>query len=194
MARWRIRPTKMDRRVANRIASRTSPAIEKPASFLTLAADEKSLLAFAAGLWLLSGYVGPRRRREARYVATNIMVTAVLPHLCKSLIAQKRPDRYVNGRHRGIPRSGKAYDAFPSGHAMHVGAVASALSRFFPAATPMIWTVGGLLAATRIILLAHWITDVLVGLVSGMAVEHILWLLLKPDFKSIKTNPYCRRS
>ena len=34
----------------------------------------------------------------------------------------------VHGPRRGIPRSGKPYDAFPSGHAMHVGAVASAVS------------------------------------------------------------------
>jgi hypothetical protein len=54
-------------------------------------------------------------------------------------------------------RSGKAYDAFPSGHAMHVGALASAVSWVSPKSAPLAWSLGGLVAATRIVLLAHCI-------------------------------------
>ena len=65
-------------------------------------------------------------------------------------------------------------DAFPSGHAMHVGAVASAISWAFPKSAPLAWGVGGLVAATRIVLLAHWTTDVLAGLAMGALVERCL--------------------
>ena len=101
--------------------------------------------------------------------------TAILPHLLKRVIDQERPDRQmIHGRRHGIPRSGKPYDAFPSGHAMHVGAVASAVSWASPKLAPVAWGIGGLIVATRIVLLAHWVTDVVAGLVMGALVERSL--------------------
>jgi undecaprenyl-diphosphatase len=90
----------------------------------------------------------------------------------------------VHGRRHGIPRSGKAYDAFPSGHAMHVGAVASAVSRAYPKWAPIAWGLGGLIAATRIVVLAHWMTDVLAGLAMGALVERSLRPLSKGAIRS----------
>ena len=95
--------------------------------------------------------------------------------LLKRLIDQERPDQcMVHEPRQGIPRSGKPYDAFPSGHAMHVGAVASAVSWAYPKSAPVAWGLGGLIAATRIVLLAHWTTDVLAGLAMGALVERCL--------------------
>src|SRR3954469_19949405 len=116
-----------------------------------------------------------RERRQTDHLALSVVVTAILPHLLKRLIDQERPDRcMVHGARHGIPRSGKAYDAFPSGHAMHVGAVASAVSWAYPRSAPIAWGLGGLIAATRIILLAHWTTDVLAGLAMGALAERCL--------------------
>ena len=81
-------------------------------------------------------------------------------------------------------RSGKAYDAFPSGHAMHVGAVASAVSWAYPKWAPIAWGLGGLIAATRIVVLAHWTTDVLAGLAIGALVERCLRPLSKGAIRS----------
>jgi undecaprenyl-diphosphatase len=177
MARWRIEPTELDRRVAARIEKRASPSLETPARIATQAADEHVLLALAAGLWLASRLGTLDQRREADHLAASVVAADISSRALKRCFAQERPDRRIHGRRRGIPRSGDAYGAFPSGHAMHIGAVSSALSRFFPAAAPVIWAVGGLLAATRVVLLAHWPTDVMVGLGSGVAIEHVLWRL-----------------
>ena len=57
---------------------------------------------------------------------------------------------------------------------MHVGAVASAVSWAYPRSAPIAWGLGGLIAATRIVLLAHWTTDVLAGLAMGALVERCL--------------------
>jgi len=178
MARWHIRPTQLDYWITEWVAKHTSRTIEQPTKIATLAADERLLLAAAAGYWLATRTKGERERREANHLAANITVTALVPHILKNLVAQERPDRcIIRGKRRGIPKSGKPYDAFPSGHAMHIGAIASALSRFFPTNKPLIWGSGLVLAATRVLLLAHWPTDVLVGLGSGIAIEHLLWLL-----------------
>ena len=180
-ARWHFGVTKLDRRVAKMIARNATPAVERPAKLLTWAADEHLLLAVSAGLWLASRAGDERERKQADHVVLSVVATAILPHVLKRLIDQERPDRrVVHGRRHGIPRSGKPYDAFPSGHAMHVGAVASAISWAFPKSAPLAWGVGGLVAATRIVLLAHWTTDVFAGLAMGALVERCLRPLSRP--------------
>lgn len=57
---------------------------------------------------------------------------------------------------------------------MHVGALASAISWLYPQWKTPVWTIGGVLAATRIVVLAHWASDVVVGLGVGVMVERLL--------------------
>jgi membrane-associated phospholipid phosphatase len=175
MARWHFGATRLDWRIAEAIARNTTPAVERPARLLTWAADEHVLFVISAGLWLASRAGKERERKQADHLVLSVVATAILPHLLKRVFAQERPDRRViHGRRHGIPRSGNAYDAFPSGHAMHVGAVASAASWAYPRSAPLAWGLGGLVAATRIVLLAHWATDVLAGLAMGVLVERCL--------------------
>jgi undecaprenyl-diphosphatase len=103
------------------------------------------------------------------------MVASALPHVLKTLFDQERPDRLtVRGHWRGIPFSGNRLDAFPSGHAVHVGALASAASVLPPGQRNAVWAVGLGLVLTRIVLLAHWASDVGVGLGVGVLTERIL--------------------
>jgi undecaprenyl-diphosphatase len=177
MALWHISETQLDRKVAKAVVDHTTPMTEDLCGALTWAADEHLLYGVAAVLWGLSRQADRRRRQQGNHLVASVAVTALLPHLLKRLIDQERPDRCMvpATRRQGIPKSGKPLDAFPSGHAMHIGAIASALSRANPKATSLIWTVGGLIAATRIVLLAHWTTDVLVGLALGAGTERALW-------------------
>ena len=175
MGLWHFGATRLDQWVARTIARYTSPAVERPARLLTWAADEHVLCVIAGGLWLAARPGNECLRRQTDHLALSVVVTAIMPHLMKRLIDQERPDRcMVHGPRRGIPRSGKPYDAFPSGHAMHVGAVSSAVSWAYPKWAPIAWGLGGLIAATRIVVLAHWMTDVLAGLAMGALVERCL--------------------
>jgi membrane-associated phospholipid phosphatase len=188
MALLTIGPTKFDCVIANFAEKHATSRIELPLQFLTYAADEHILFAAALGFWLASRGMSVRRRRAASYLALNVAASAVLPHILKALVDQERPDRRVHGRRHGIPLSGKAYDAFPSGHAVHIGAVASAIARCFPRWKQVAWTVGGGIAVTRILLLAHWTTDVLAGLALGASLERSLWafwrMVSKPRFRT----------
>jgi undecaprenyl-diphosphatase len=175
MALLTIGPTKLDCAIADFAEEHASSRIETPLQFLTYAADEHVLFAVSLGFWLASRAMNARRRRAASYLVVNVAASALLPHILKALVDQERPDRRVHGRRHGIPVSGKAYDAFPSGHAVHIGAVASAIARCFPRWKRVAWTVGGGIAATRILLLAHWTTDVLAGLTLGASLERSLW-------------------
>jgi undecaprenyl-diphosphatase len=189
MALLRIPSTEFDRVVARQIVHHASPASEKSWKAVTYAADERVLIAATVGAWLATRVLAPERRREADHVALIVAVAGVLPHLLKLLFDQERPNRTMaRGTRRGIPRrSGKAFDAFPSGHAVHIGAICAALSRFFPSAAIGIWLAGGIVAASRLMLLAHWTTDVLVGLASGAAIEKLLWELEDRYWRRLQT-------
>jgi membrane-associated phospholipid phosphatase len=175
MALVTVHPTAADIAIANAIAAHTTPSAEKVAKTLTWGADEHLLLAATAAWWIYSRGQTRRRRRIADHVLLTTLVASGLPHLLKSIFDQPRPDRLtVRGHWRGVPLSGNRWDAFPSGHAVHVGALASAASRLPRRQRYAVWLVGIGLVTTRVVLLAHWTTDVLAGLALGFATERCL--------------------
>jgi membrane-associated phospholipid phosphatase len=169
-----IRPTRTDRAIADAVASFTTPELEEAAEFLTWGADEKLLLALSVGAWLYAAR-RPRLRPIADHVLMVSLVSAVLPHLLKRAVDQTRPDRLtVKGHWRGVPWSGRPDDAFPSGHALHMGALASAAGLFPPAQRRIARSLAIALSATRILLLAHWTSDVVAGFAGGALIERLL--------------------
>jgi membrane-associated phospholipid phosphatase len=175
MALITVPPTAADIAIAKTIASRTTPPTEEVAGFLTWGADEHVLSALAATWWLYTRGENIHKRRAADHVLLTTVVAIVLPHLFKAVFDQERPDRLtVRGHRHGVPISGNALDAFPSGHALHVGALASAASCLPKRQRNLVWLAGAGLVATRIVLLAHWTSDVLAGLAIGAATERLL--------------------
>jgi undecaprenyl-diphosphatase len=142
---------------------------------VTWGADEKLLLVLA-----LAGWIGSRGKDQALRRAGNhallITITAsLLPHLLKLVFDQKRPDRRtILGHVHGIPFSGKPNDAFPSGHALHMGALASAAGTLPAGPRRIVRTVAVGLSLTRILVLAHWTSDVVAGFALGTGLERLL--------------------
>jgi undecaprenyl-diphosphatase len=175
MALVTVPPTRIDIAVADSIASHTNPLAEQVAEVVTWGADEHILSALAIGWWLYARRQSRPKRRAANHVLLTTLVASALPHLLKSVFDQERPDRLtVRGHRRGVPISGKELDAFPSGHAVHVGALASAASQLPTQQRNIAWLVGAGLVASRIVLLAHWTSDVVAGLAIGAASERLL--------------------
>src|SRR5438132_2625576 len=157
MARFTVRPTSADVSLANAVAAHAGPRMEAAAQALTWGADGQVLCALAAGWWLYNRNKTVDQQRVSDHILLTTLVAAALPHLLKNLFDQERPDRtIVRGHWRGIPFSGKRLDAFPSGHAVHVGALASAASTLPAWQRNVVWSVGAGLVLTRIVLLAHW--------------------------------------
>ena len=157
MAIVTVPPTQLDIAVAKTIAAHTGPRIERIAQLLTWGADEHILCALAAGWWLFCRSKGAAKRHASDHILVTTLVASALPHILKGAFDQERPDRTtIRGHWRGIPFSGKRLDAFPSGHAVHIGALASAASVLPPKQRNLAWGLGGALALTRIVLLAHW--------------------------------------
>ena len=178
MAPIRVRPTRADITVANAISRHTGRKTEKTAGLLTWGADEHILCALAAGWWLYSRQRNGEERRTADHILLTTLAASALPHLLKKLFDQERPDRLtIRGHWRGVPFSGRSEDAFPSGHAVHIGALASAASRLPARQRNLAWVVGAGLVATRVVLLAHWVSDVAAGLAVGVVLERMLRLV-----------------
>jgi len=184
MARFKVQPTKSDLAVAKAINDHTTPGIETVATAVTWLADEKVLLASAAALWLVTRGSSEHTRFVSNTILADVIISALSPHLMKEICSQERPDRhFVAGHLWGIPFSGREYDAFPSGHAVHVGAVCSAIGRLFPSwrRAAMIGGIG--IAGSRVVLLAHWLSDVVVGLATGAAIDRGVSRMLTPPRK-----------
>jgi membrane-associated phospholipid phosphatase len=175
MALVTIRPTAADVYVANSIAAHTRPGTEQAAEALTWGADEHILVALAVGWWAYARTRSAHQRRAADHVLLTTVAASVAPHLFKTIFDQERPDRLtVRGHWRGVPLSGRRLDAFPSGHAVHIGALASAASVLPPKQRAVVWSAGAALVLTRIVLLAHWTSDVAAGLLIGGLIERML--------------------
>jgi undecaprenyl-diphosphatase len=175
MAPITVRPTRADIRIANEISDHTGRPTERAAEIITWGADEHIICALAAGWWLYSRRGSEPQRRAADHVLLTSLAASALPHLLKTVFDQERPDRRtVFGHWRGIPLSGRKYDAFPSGHAVHVGALASAAGTLPPRQRNLVWGLGAGLVLTRVVLLAHWLSDVAAGLAVGVLLERTL--------------------
>jgi membrane-associated phospholipid phosphatase len=181
MALLTLPPTRFDEMIASEVSSHTDRSIERAAGVVTWGADEHVLLGLAAIGWLLTRNAPKAERRLGDHFMVCSLATAALPHIMKRLIDQERPDRLtIKGHLRGIPLSGKSEDAFPSGHALHVGALASAATLLPPPYRNLIWGMCTALVTTRIVLLAHWFSDVVAGLALGVGVERGFRLFTKP--------------
>lgn len=172
-----VRPTAADLAIAGAIARDTAPAPEQIARGLTWGADEKVLLVLAAAGWLASrGHSAPLQRAGNHALLVTV-AASLLPHGLKLLFNQVRPDRLtVVGHVHGISISGKRNDAFPSGHALHMGALASAAAALPAGGRRAIQTVAVGLSLTRIVVLAHWASDVVAGFALGAVLERLLRL------------------
>ncbi|MBR0750925.1 phosphatase PAP2 family protein [Bradyrhizobium jicamae] len=170
-----IRPTSIDRELARIIAAHTTPAAERIAGDFTWGADEHVLIALAIAYWLWSLNKSPAQRTGGTHVLATTLASAVLPHLMKGMFDQERPDRLtVRGHLHGVPFSGKKMDAFPSGHAIHVGALCSAASVLSSRWRNLVWATGAMLVTTRVVLLAHWFSDVVCGVAIGAGLERLI--------------------
>lgn len=175
MALVTVKPTRIDTAIASEIADHTNSGLEQAAQAMTWGADEHVLLAFAAAGWLYARIRRPQQRAVADHVLIVSLATAVLPHVLKSVFDQTRPDRLtITGHRHGVPFSGRSRDAFPSGHAVHMGGLASAAGLLPPASRQAARGLAVALSLTRVALLAHWASDVVAGFTLGVIVERLL--------------------
>lgn len=193
MALATVRPTKPDVLIARAVARHNDRRAEIVARRLTWGADEKILLVLAAAGWIATRGKSEALRRAGNHALLVTVAVSLMPHAMKSVFDQTRPDREtVLGHVHGISFSGKRDDAFPSGHALHMGALASAAAALPPAPRRAIRAIAVALSLTRIVVLAHWASNVVAGFALGAVLERLLRLWTGYPLRPLKEDEHAR--
>jgi membrane-associated phospholipid phosphatase len=175
MALVTVKPTKPDVLIARTVARNTNHRAELVSRGLTWGADENTLLALAVAGWIATRGRSEQLQRAGNHALLITVLASLAPHGMKSVFDQTRPDRKtVLGHLHGVSFSGKREDAFPSGHALHMGALASAAGALPPWPRRLVRTFAIGLSLTRIVVLAHWASDVVAGFALGAVLERLV--------------------
>ncbi|MBW2085489.1 MAG: phosphatase PAP2 family protein, partial [Deltaproteobacteria bacterium] len=127
-------------------------------------------------LILILGFVFPQTRFKsagARALLAFIL-SGVLAQIIKHLVGRPRPRLLTEGIHHFGPTLASGLDSFPSGHAASAVAVATALSFYYPRATPLFMFIASFIAASRIFSGTHFPIDILGGTILGLSVGLII--------------------
>jgi len=125
-------------------------------------------IAISGALWLHD-----RDRRRAAYLAASVSVAGILGEILKLLVRRVRPGVH-DGAYAFRPWSDHAFSSagfgMPSSHALIAFSGAAALAVLFPRATPIWYALAVGCAITRVLAGAHFVSDVTVGAMIGVAV------------------------
>jgi len=117
------------------------------------------------------------------FIASLTMGSAVL-HVIKLVIGRRRPrDDMEMGLYGFMPMAfNPNYNSFPSGHALTICCVAVIFTCVWPMWWPVWFAIAALLAVTRALLTAHFLSDVLIGAGIGLIAAREVLLLGFPGF------------
>ena len=129
-------------------------------------------------------------RARGREVAVRLLVAVLLAG------ASANAMKFAVGRWRPFASDGKTFtqtwvtfkpgsrenpqQAFYSGHAAMALAMGKILSNFYPPVRPVVYTLAGGCAASRVLRDKHWLSDVYFGCLVGLAVG---WICLPPELR-----------
>jgi membrane-associated phospholipid phosphatase len=117
------------------------------------------------------------------FIASLTMGSAVL-HVIKLVLGRRRPrDDMEMGLYGFMPLAfNPDYNSFPSGHALTICCVAVIFTCVWPLWWPVWFGVAALLAVTRALLTAHFLSDVLIGAGIGLIAAREVLQLGFPGF------------
>jgi membrane-associated phospholipid phosphatase len=108
---------------------------------------------------------------RAQFVFVAVAVPGLVTQLIKRVIGRARPlviDWHVPHPFSFTPFTDKGdFNSMPSGHSTAAVSAAVALGMLWPKARPYLWIYAAFICASRVIVLAHHVSDVLIGALIG---------------------------
>ena len=136
-------------------------------------------------LWLATGLALTLAGGRAQRVLAAAFVSTAIANIL--LLCVKR--RVRRPRPCDLPRS-RSFDvqplvwfpsdrySFPSGHAHNAFAIGSPIALAFPAVALPVLAAAASVAASRVVLGLHWLSDVVAGALAGLLIGSAVWLVL----------------
>ena len=136
-----------------------------------------SALAFVLFRWIVRR---PQPSHAAALVFGAIVLPGLLINLLKVVVGRLRPHRLVELQEWGFMPLTADYDAssFPSGHSSTIFGLAVAFSFLMPRLRALWFTIAGVVAFSRVVVLAHYPSDTIIGGYIGvlLATTWAAWL------------------
>jgi undecaprenyl-diphosphatase len=136
-------------------------------------------------LWALAAVLlatsGERGLRVLGAIAVAGALASGLLVCIKRRVHRPRPCDLVRPRHFDVdPLAWFPSDrfSFPSGHALNAFAMGSVIALAFPLLALPLLAFAASVAASRVVLGLHWLSDVLVGSLAGLLIGASVWLAL----------------
>jgi membrane-associated phospholipid phosphatase len=153
----------VDRPLAQYFAAHAG-ALFEVASFLTRFGDALWWLLPSLALFLAARFIwrSPPWAARALFVFASVAIPGILVDLIKLIAGRARPELWFTQGIYGFsyPHLQALYQSFPSGHAACASGASVALALLFPRHRPA-WVAMGLgLGLTRVIVTAHYLSDV----------------------------------
>lgn len=174
-------------------ARETEPGVRRVIANLTLIGDSGWSLLLSLAAALILGFAARRAgmrdrpvlrfmRGQALFLFTAVLASGATVSFAKHLIGRARPAALDPPRVLAIEPA--AFDApwasFPSGHATTAMALAVGLGLLCPRYRTAFLCVGLWAAFSRALLGAHWLSDVLAGIVWGLLGAWLVWRRFAP--------------
>jgi undecaprenyl-diphosphatase len=135
--------------------------------------------------WLLAaGLLAASGRRGLEVLSAAAVSTALANALllcAKRRFRRARPCERAKPRHFDVdPLAWFPSDrfSFPSGHALNAFAIGSVIALAFPSLVVPVLGLATSVAASRVMLGLHWLSDVIAGALVGLVIGTFVWLAL----------------
>ena len=174
----------IDHHIADWVAASSTPVVDLVVGILNPVGSGLVPLALCGVVAALGHVRGwSRLRSSATLGALAFVVAGLLEYTLKHLVGRYRPDAAMPVLAAIGPTFAADIDSFPSGHATSVFAVATALADGCPRLAWLFYAVAAAIAAGRIYLGRHYLSDVLGGAVIGIAVSAIILWTFAPHHR-----------
>jgi membrane-associated phospholipid phosphatase len=121
----------------------------------------------------------PFLAQQGLFVFTSIALSGILVNILKVIFSRYRPKAYFQDGSFGFDvfafKTKYIFNSFPSGHSVTAMGLAIALMLLFPRYRVLALLFGVIVASSRFIITAHYLSDVLIGGLLGGLVSYSLY-------------------
>lgn len=159
--------------------------LTESAQFLSDITHPKYQMFLWPGLFFLFRFIYKKEVLGNRclLILISISIANILTEVIKKLLGRARPELLFAHDQYGFTlfSSSDILSSFPSGHACTIGALCGAFTCFYPRLWLPLFLISLVLAFARVILAAHFLSDVIAGVIIGILTAQWIYKVMKKE-------------